>query len=71
MAEQVKKKPNVFNRFTKFVKEIRNELKKVIWPTKSQLINYTLTVVFVCLLIGAVVWIFDALFGFLYTLIFA
>ncbi|HZK26149.1 MAG TPA: preprotein translocase subunit SecE [Thermoclostridium sp.] len=71
MAEQVKKKPNIFIRFLKFVKEIRSELKKVIWPTKSQLLSYTLTVVFVCLLVGGIVWIFDALFGFLYTLIFA
>lgn len=71
MAEQAQKKPSVYKRFVKFVKEVRSELKKVIWPTKNQLVNYTLTVIAICLLLGAVVWIFDALFGFLYTLVFA
>jgi len=71
MAEQVQKKPGVFKRFMKFAKEVRSELKKVIWPSRSQLITYTLTVIVVCLLVGAVIWIFDALFGFLYTLVFA
>lgn len=71
MAEQVQKKPSILKRFTKFVKEVRTELKKVIWPSRSQLINYTLTVIGVCLLVGAVIWIFDALFGYLYALVFA
>lgn len=71
MAEQVQKKPSVFKRFAKFAKEVRSELKKVIWPSRSQLITYTLTVIVVCLLVGAVIWLFDALFGFLYTLVFA
>ncbi|AGI39963.1 preprotein translocase subunit SecE [Thermoclostridium stercorarium subsp. thermolacticum DSM 2910] len=71
MAEQVQKKPSVYKRFVKFVKEVRSELKKVIWPSRSQLINYTLTVIVICLILGVVVWLFDALFGFLYTLVFA
>jgi len=75
MAEQVQKKPGIYKRtfqkFAKFAKEVRSELKKVIWPSRSQLITYTLTVIVVCLLVGAVIWLFDALFGFLYTLVFA
>jgi len=71
MAEQVQKKPSVYKKFVKFVKEVRSELKKVIWPTRSQLISYTLTVIVICLLVGAVIWLFDALFGFLYALVFA
>jgi len=71
MSEQVQKKPSVFKRFAKFAKEVRSELKKVIWPSRSQLITYTLTVIVVCLLVGAVIWLFDALFGFLYSLVFA
>ena len=63
MAEQVQKKPNIFKRFVKFVKEVRGELKKVIWPSRSQLVTYTLTVV-ICLMLGAVIWLFDALFSF-------
>ena len=43
----------------KFFKDVRAELKKVIWPTREQLANNTVTVLLVCLLIGAVIWISD------------
>ena len=45
--------------FGKFFREIRNELKKVIWPTRSQLTNNTLTVLMSCLIIGILIWIVD------------
>ena len=28
----------------KFVREVRSELKKVVWPTKKELVNYTIAV---------------------------
>ena len=44
-------------------REMKAERKKVVWPTKKELINYTIvvfvTVVFMAALIGAV----DAIFG--------
>ena len=45
--------------FGKFFREIKNELKKVIWPTRSQLTNNTLTVLLSCLIIGILIWLFD------------
>jgi preprotein translocase subunit SecE len=44
----------------KFFKEIKSELKKVIWPTRAQLVNNTMTVLLCCLLIGFMIWVFDA-----------
>ena len=43
----------------RFFKDIRTELKKVIWPTRDQLINNTITVLLTCLVVGAVIWIAD------------
>lgn len=43
----------------KFIKEIRSELKKVIWPTRKQLVNYTISVLLISLMMGAVIWIAD------------
>lgn len=43
----------------RFFKEIRMELKKVVWPTKEQLIKSTVTVLFACLFVGALIWIVD------------
>lgn len=46
----------------KLYREIRVELKKVIWPNRTQLINNTITVLAFCLVVGAIIWVAD--FGF-------
>ena len=46
--------------FVRFFKEVRSELKKVIWPSRAQLINNTFTVLMSCLIVGAIIWITDA-----------
>jgi preprotein translocase subunit SecE len=71
MAErQQQKKPNIFMKLVKFAKEVRSELKKVLWPTRNQVINNTIIVLLVCLLVGGVIWIFDAALGYVYRLVF-
>lgn len=55
VSKLVKMKKNI----VKFFKEIRSELKKVVWLTWKQLKNNTVTVLLACLLIGAVIWIVD------------
>jgi preprotein translocase subunit SecE len=68
MSEQQKEKFG--QRAGKFFKEIRMEMKKVIWPTKQQLINNTLIVFAACFLIGAVTWIADAGLGIIFRAVF-
>lgn len=50
----------------RMAREMKAELKKVVWPTRKELINYTIvvfvTVVFVAALIGVVDAIFSELF---------
>jgi preprotein translocase subunit SecE len=45
--------------FVKFLKDVRTELKKVIWPTREQLTNNTVTVLLMCLIVGIVIWVAD------------
>lgn len=78
MAEQEKqqqkekeKKPNIIQKLVRFFKDIRSELKKVLWPSRKQVLNNTLTVVITCLILGGVIWILDYALGLLYTLVFA
>ena len=61
MAENVRvsKAVTARKKVTKFFKEIRVELKKVIWPTRKQLVNYTITVLLTCLIVGTVIWVVD------------
>lgn len=47
------------SKFKGFFKEIAQELKKVVWPTKDQLIKNTVTVITVCIIIGIIIWVFD------------
>ena len=64
MAAEEVKKPNIFvrakNRIARWFREMRSELKKVVWPTKSQIINNTLIVLASVLVVGVCVWVFDA-----------
>ena len=45
----------------KWFREMRSELKKVVWPTRSQTINNTLIVIACVLVVGVFIWGFDAL----------
>lgn len=42
-----------------FFRDIIQELKKVIWPTRQQLIKNTVTVIVVCAIMGILIWLFD------------
>lgn len=44
---------------SRFFNEVRNELKKVIWPTREQLVNNTVTVLLCCLAGGVIIWVVD------------
>ena len=51
-------------RLSGFFKNIKGELKKVTWPSFKQVRNNTLIVIICVLLIGAFIWVLDAVFGF-------
>ena len=57
-------------RAKKFFKEIRLEMKKVIWPTKEQLIKSTLLVIASCFMVGIIIWIADAGLGLVFKAVF-
>ena len=56
MAEEKKAKRDL----GKWFREMRSELKKVVWPSKKQLLNNTGVVVVCSIFVGAFIWIFDA-----------
>ena len=64
MAE-TNKKPNFFVRtgrtISKWFREMKSELKKVVWPSGKQLVNNTLVVLAAVLVVGVVVVLFDFL----------
>lgn len=58
-VDKTQKKPGIFARIGKWLRELRSELKKVQWPTASQTINNTLIVLAAVLILGAFIWLFD------------
>lgn len=56
MAEEKKVNKDRF----KWFREMRSELKKVVWPNGETTMKNTGTVLLCSLAVGAVIWIFDA-----------
>ena len=61
MAEA--KKENWFKRtwakVCKYFRELRSELKKVVWPTPQQVLKNTAIVVGCVIAVGIFIWLFD------------
>ena len=56
-AEEEKK--SLFARILQFLREVRAELRRVVWPTRQETIQTTLIVLFVVLLVGIFLWLVD------------
>ena len=57
------KKENWFKRtwgsIRRYFRELRSELKKVVWPTPQQVLKNTLVVAACVLVVGVFIWLFD------------
>ncbi len=59
MAEEKKVKKD----YGKWFREMRSELKKVVWPSGKTTAKNTLTVLAVALVVGVCIWLFDGVAG--------
>ena len=57
------KKAGFFSRIVKFFREVKSEMKKVVWPTWSQTVNNTVIVIAVIIMVGICLAIADTIFG--------
>ena len=59
------KKQNAFvrtwKRFTGWCHDMKVELKKVVWPTRKELVRACLVVAACILIVGVFIWIFDGI----------
>jgi preprotein translocase subunit SecE len=46
-----------------FVREVRGEMRKVAWPTRSEVVNYSIIVLVTLVLLTAFVGVLDWVFG--------
>lgn len=54
-AKDEKKKPG----FKEYFRGVRMEMKKVVWPNRSELVSYTAIVIVVCALFALGFWLID------------
>lgn len=66
MAEvtTAKKKVNPFKAIAKYIREVKSEMKKVVWPSRKTVINNSLIVIAAVIIIGIFIWVLDAVFQF-------
>lgn len=62
MSESTNKK-GFFSGIVKFLREVKSEMKKVVWPTWSQTVHNTLIVIAVIIMVGIFLAIIDTIFG--------
>lgn len=53
----------------RFLQGVKTEMKKVIWPTRKELINYTVMVIVATLVVMAIIAVSDAVFAELFQLL--
>ena len=47
------------DKLTTYLKGVRSELRKVMWPSKKELINYTGVVILISILVAVIVYVLD------------
>lgn len=63
-------KRNWFSRIILFIQQVISELKKVVTPTRKELVNFTLVVLGFVIVMMALVWVLDQAFGFVTLFLF-
>lgn len=53
---------NIFERLVTFLKDARNELRKVVWPTRQETVRYTVIVIAISVGIALFLGAFDYIF---------
>lgn len=61
---------NFFGRIGKHFRDVKSEMKKIVWPNKSQIINNTLVVIAVSLIAAVFIFGLDTVFGLVLKLIY-
>lgn len=59
---KAERKPSVFGRIGGYFREVRSELKRVVWPSKSELKNYSVAIICALVVFGVAVWLVDTVF---------
>ena len=58
--EEIAKRENsFFGRVRRYFRDVRSEMSRVVWPSKTELTNYSIAVIAMLVIFGVVVWAVD------------
>lgn len=69
MAAQTGTDKASVKKLSSYFKGVKGELKKVNWPNRKELVNFTIVVLITCGLVSLIVWLLDIGFNRLLSLI--
>lgn len=60
MAQAAKAaRPNIFKRFTGYLHDVRAEMRRVVWPTRPEVLNLSIVVITTLLIFIVMIAVFD------------
>jgi preprotein translocase subunit SecE len=62
MSANSSERLGLFSRIALFLRQVMFELKKVVWPTKEQMVTYTAVVVVFVIIVGLIIAALDFVF---------
>lgn len=68
--EQKAKKAGVFKRIGNYFRDLKSEMKKVVWPTRARVIRGTIVVITMVVIVAVFVMLLDFGFNHLLALVF-
>lgn len=61
--KKTEKKTGLFARGKAYLASVRSEMKRVVWPTKNELVNYTVAVCASLIVVGVAIALLDLVIG--------
>ena len=64
------KKPNIFARISRSIRDMRGEMKRVVWPSKKQTLNNTMIVLMFMAMMAVLIGLFDTVLSWIIRSVF-
>lgn len=68
-SKALAKQENLIARMRRFLRGSWVEIKKVHWPTREELVTYTIVVIVMVVIVMAAIWLLDSMFSYLVGLV--
>ncbi len=54
------KKPGLFRRLRNYLGDVRSEMRRVVWPSRDELMSYSVAIIAMLIVFGIVIWLVDS-----------